>query len=94
MSAQAPLVYKLSLEPVPSLSKKNFEFGFDFVGIFEFLKSSAVCITPWSQVTKISQKAPGCASHRGVKLRGVKIEIFVSLLLLLKGHRRVMKKSI
>ena len=50
-----------------------------------------MCIPPWSQ-------APWCASHRGVKLRGVhhtqsqtahpgvKIEILVSLWLLLKGE--------
>ena len=73
--------------------------------------SSAVCTTPGSQVIKISQKAPRCAFHCGVKLcsvhpsaessssvcitrrsqmahRGVKIEIFVSLWLLLKGQSR------
>ena len=73
--------------------------------------SSAVCMTPGSQVIKISQKAPRCAFHCGVKLcsvhpsaessssvcitrrsqmahRGVKIEIFVSLWLLLKGQSR------
>ena len=75
--------------------------------------SSAVCITLKSQVIKIYQKAPRCASHLKVKLcsvlstaesssvvciapqsqalwcashRGVKIEIFVSLWLLLKGQ--------
>ena len=58
----------------------------------------AVCITPQSPVIKISKKASRCASHCGVKLRGVhltagqtahcevKIEIFVSLWLLLKGQ--------
>ena len=75
--------------------------------------SSAVCITLKSQVIKIYQKAPRCASHLKVKLcsvlstaesssvvciapqsqalwcashRRVKIEIFVSLWLLLKGQ--------
>ena len=70
--------------------------------------SSSVCITPRSQVIKISQKAPQRTSHRRVKLRhvpptdesnctqwsqnahsGVKIEIFVSLWLLLKGQSGV-----
>ena len=67
-----------------------FEFGSDFAEIFEFVKSSAVCIPPRRQ-------APRCASYCKVKLllcitqrsqtahRGVKIEIFVSLWLLLKG---------
>ena len=33
--------------------------------------SSTVCIPALSQVIKFSQIAPGCASHRGVKLCGV-----------------------
>ena len=33
--------------------------------------SSAVCITPWSQVTPTSHKTLQCASHCRVKLRGM-----------------------
>ena len=39
--------------------------------MFEFLKSSTVCIPPRSQVIKIFWKTLGCASHCWVWLRGV-----------------------
>ena len=35
--------------------------------------SSAVCITPWSQVMKSSPKTPRCASHCGVRLLGLTV---------------------
>ena len=66
--------------------------------------SSTVWIPPRSQVIKISQKAPPCASCSWCALhRGVKIEIFVSLWLHFKGqsgeillgvNTSIMKKNI
>ena len=49
----------------PVINRLNyFQIGFNFAEIFKFLKSSAVCIPPWSQASR-------CASHGRVKLCGV-----------------------
>ena len=49
----------------PLINRLNiFEFCFDFTEIFEFLKSSAVCIP-------LGTQTPRCVSSCGVRLRGV-----------------------